>query len=1032
MMDELIAHNLKTNGRFTVNPRPLDYANVKCNLLQKLVFKIMYGKQKEYEEQLQKVGLKDEKAFSCTCYQPEVGNIPKKGDILAWAESSAVVYANSVIGARSNRNSGIIELFCGILGKAPEFGLLTDEGRRAKWLVEVKTTKVPNAQVLGSAIGMKVVEDVPYITGLDRFLGAGLPPETCDYLKDMGAASASNGAGCTTLQQLVCTGNEGLTTLNATDCPSLVKLSCYNNILLGALYISGSTALEEISCNSNSLTQLNLSEHKALRRLSCRNNRLVQLNLSKHPALEYLDCSDNNFQAIETNDATKTTNTLNITQCYALRELYCRNNTFTNFTINGFLLTTLDISGCKGFQEFNCRNNALTTLIVDGCTEIEQFYCDSNQLTTLDVSSCTALRELTCNNNKLTALYANGCKNLKSIFCENNQLTSLTANENLNGCIALESLYCSDNLIARLELKECLSLKTLKCRANQLTSLDLSGLESLESVDCGGNMLGELLLDGCLSLNYLDCYYNAFTFSTLPDFTARPGGDYIYAPQKDIPIGDANGEIIINEELDLSAVGDSSTTFTWYRWDVKSHFEYPILPTTKEDGVFTFGEDFGGEYILCKMTNEKFPELELETTRVLVQPTRPEITLQPNEQTVGIGGTAVFTIEAEVSYGGSLTYQWQVSTDKGESWTDIEGATEASYKTPAASLADNGKQYRCKVTNTYKGVHIEVYSEAVTLNVVPEPVITRDPEGITLPVGEDAEFSVEAEADGEVRYQWQRSTDQGKNWEDIEWETKSKYTIRSVDFSNNGTWYRCAVTNTQDNVTSNPVYSKPAVLSVVADPTIITHPQNVMVSPGESATFAIEAEAADEEEGGALSYQWQLSTDQGSTWEDIPGATAASYRISPVTIEDHGNMYRCMVKNTKNDVDCSHQPYSLGATLSVIMHQVTFIRPTDNDSLNISNGSLVIAEIDGDMKTIIHLYIKIDETMEKLDIPSGNIIYYLLPTYLQDGEHTITITLFNQAGQEISASVSFHWDSYRRGFGFGRFDLGEADTHAEE
>lgn len=48
---------------------------------------------------------------------------PQKGDILAWAESSAVVYANSVIGARSNRNSGIIELFCGILGKAPEFGL---------------------------------------------------------------------------------------------------------------------------------------------------------------------------------------------------------------------------------------------------------------------------------------------------------------------------------------------------------------------------------------------------------------------------------------------------------------------------------------------------------------------------------------------------------------------------------------------------------------------------------------------------------------------------------------------------------------------------------------------------------------------------------------------------------------------------------------------------------------------------------------------------------------------------------------------
>lgn len=77
----------------------------------------MYGKQKEYEAQLRQVGLKDNNAFSCTCYLPEVGNIPAKGDILAWAESSAVVYANSVLGARSNRNSGIIELFAELWGK---------------------------------------------------------------------------------------------------------------------------------------------------------------------------------------------------------------------------------------------------------------------------------------------------------------------------------------------------------------------------------------------------------------------------------------------------------------------------------------------------------------------------------------------------------------------------------------------------------------------------------------------------------------------------------------------------------------------------------------------------------------------------------------------------------------------------------------------------------------------------------------------------------------------------------------------------
>jgi predicted aconitase len=125
---------------------------------------------------------------------PEVGNIPSNGHILSWAESSAVVFANSVLGARSNRNSGLIELLCGIVGKTPEFGFLTDEGRCAQWLIEVKTSKVPTATVLGSAIGMKVVGDVPYIVGLDKFIGTELDSNTKDYLKDMGAATASNGA----------------------------------------------------------------------------------------------------------------------------------------------------------------------------------------------------------------------------------------------------------------------------------------------------------------------------------------------------------------------------------------------------------------------------------------------------------------------------------------------------------------------------------------------------------------------------------------------------------------------------------------------------------------------------------------------------------------------------------------------------------------------------------------------------------------------------------------------------------------------
>lgn len=194
MMDELIDAGLRTQEPFTVDPRPMEYAAVNVNSIQKLVNKLVFGKQADYEQQLQKLGLKNQNGFTCACYLDEVGNTPKKGTMLAWSESSAVVYANSVLGARTNRNSAGIDILCAILGKAPYFGFLTDEGRKATWKIEVKTSRQPNAQLLGSAIGLKVMECVPYITGLDRFLGNKLTPEVESFLKDMGAATASNGA----------------------------------------------------------------------------------------------------------------------------------------------------------------------------------------------------------------------------------------------------------------------------------------------------------------------------------------------------------------------------------------------------------------------------------------------------------------------------------------------------------------------------------------------------------------------------------------------------------------------------------------------------------------------------------------------------------------------------------------------------------------------------------------------------------------------------------------------------------------------
>ncbi len=193
LMEKLIDGGALPRQSFTTDPRGIE-DHVPISFASKAMFKLIFSNQKRMEKQWKRMGIKDDNAYTCTSYMDEVGNIPKRGDILGWAESSAVSYANSVLGARCNRNSGILELMSNILGYVPEFGLLTDEGRKADWIIEVKCKERPEPQLLGSAIGFKCIEDVPYIKGLDSYLGTELTQRVKDYLKDMGAASASNGS----------------------------------------------------------------------------------------------------------------------------------------------------------------------------------------------------------------------------------------------------------------------------------------------------------------------------------------------------------------------------------------------------------------------------------------------------------------------------------------------------------------------------------------------------------------------------------------------------------------------------------------------------------------------------------------------------------------------------------------------------------------------------------------------------------------------------------------------------------------------
>ncbi len=193
IFNECADAGLKAYAPYTIDPRPYDFYNLETSAENQYKLQKTYNLQTEMEMVHLRLGAKDMNYWSCACYWPEVGNAPKQGTNLAWSESSAVNYCNSVLGCRSNRNSGGLEMLCNILGKAPHFGLMTDEGRQAKWLIEVKTTDEPQWSVLGGAIGMKVMEDVPFISGIDRYLGQ-IDGVSMGKLKDMGAATATNGA----------------------------------------------------------------------------------------------------------------------------------------------------------------------------------------------------------------------------------------------------------------------------------------------------------------------------------------------------------------------------------------------------------------------------------------------------------------------------------------------------------------------------------------------------------------------------------------------------------------------------------------------------------------------------------------------------------------------------------------------------------------------------------------------------------------------------------------------------------------------
>ncbi|MFM7672048.1 MAG: reprolysin-like metallopeptidase [Bacteroidota bacterium] len=258
----------------------------------------------------------------------------------------------------------------------------------------------------------------------------------------------------------------------------------------------------------------------------------------------------------------------------------------------------------------------------------------------------------------------------------------------------------------------------------------------------------------------------------------------------------------------------------------------------------------------------------------------PAITGQPADQSVCIGQSGSFSVTS------SGTYQWQVSTDGGTTWSNIGSATATSYSVTGAANLNNNK-YRCIVT----GQCGSTTSSAATLTVNPTTVINSQPTSLALCQGSSATFSVTAAGAG-LSYVWQLSTDAGANWNPISGANAASYNIPAVTTAQNNYQYRCVVTGTCGSATSNA-----ATLQVSANITISTQPASQTVCEATNISFTSGAA------GSGIAYQWQVSTDGGTTWNNInnggvySGATAATLNITGVLPTQNGYRFRAVASN---------------------------------------------------------------------------------------------------------------------------------------
>ena len=257
----------------------------------------------------------------------------------------------------------------------------------------------------------------------------------------------------------------------------------------------------------------------------------------------------------------------------------------------------------------------------------------------------------------------------------------------------------------------------------------------------------------------------------------------------------------------------------------------------------------------------------------------PTVTTNPASQTVNAGSTATFT--AAASGNPAPTVQWEVSTNGGTTFTPIT-------RRDLDHLQLHGHQ-RGKRRRVRGGLHQQrQYGDHHGGDVDGADYVDRDhePASQTVNAGSTATFTAAASGNPAPTVQWEVSTNGGTTFTPITGATSTTYSFTAAS-AENGNQYEAVFTNSAGTLTSSP-----ATLTVDFAPTVTTNPTSQTVNAGSTATFTAAASG-----NPAPTVQWEVSTNGGTTFSPITGATSTTYSFTASSAEN-GNEYEAVFTNS--------------------------------------------------------------------------------------------------------------------------------------